>query len=98
MAVPNLERGFIGQDNIEATLAESTISNRDNAIRNFEKFMVLFPDLMQPPLTEDQSRICELFAKKKFNFIFEDNKKLYFEEKLTILQNFIFNAEKYKNM
>ena len=98
MNEPDLNRGFIGDEHTEQALASATKCSRNSAIKNFERFMLQFPDLMKPPLTEAQSRICDLFGKKSFHFIFAESKNLYFEEKLSILQNFIFNAEKYNQV
>ena len=89
MAQLNNERGFIGSEQLEAAISPATICSRKSAEKSFNKFMLLFPDLMRPTLDEMQSRICELFGKKNFEFIFGESKKLFFDEKLVILQNFI---------
>ena len=91
-------RIFLGQEDIERSVKPATDSSRNSAIKCFNKFMLCFPDLMKPPLTELQSRICELFGKKSFEYIFGASKKLSFDEKLVILQNFIYNAEKHHQM
>lgn len=93
-----LSRAFIGTAELNEAISPATKCSRSSAMKSFNKFMILFPDLMQPPLDESQSRICELFGKKDFEYIFGESKGLFFDEKLTILQNFIFNAEKYNQM
>ena len=63
MAELNLGRGFIGQEHTESVLAPRTKEGRNVAMKSFNKYMILFPDLMQSPLNESQSRICQLFGK-----------------------------------
>ena len=89
-------RRFLGSELSSAALSKATHENRSSAEKSFDRYMKVFTDFLQSPLTAAQSKICTLFAKKTFYQIFRETKGLYFAEKLILLRNFIFNSEKHQ--